>query len=203
MKFYDSIGPNPQLVRVFAAEKGMKLDTVKVDLVKAENRGDAYLTRNPAGQTPALELEDGTHICEITAICEYLEEVQPSPALIGSNAKERAETRMWVRRFDENVIVPMLSGFRYGEGAGFFKGRIPVYPEASPPLKALGQDRLAWIDRMLEGRTWFCGDRFTLADLMAGVFLTFTQSVGQSLDPSNKNLTAIVERVKARPSFSA
>ena len=52
-------------------------------------------------------------------------------------------------------------------------------------------------------RTWFCGDRFTLADIMAGVFLVFGTMVGQPLDPANKNLAAIVERVKARPSFAA
>ncbi|BCW90693.1 Glutathione S-transferase GST-6.0 [Alphaproteobacteria bacterium SO-S41] len=203
MKFYNSIGPNPQAVRVFAAEKGIKLDTVEVDLLKAANRDAEHLARNPAGQTPSLETDGGQFINEITAICEYLEEKFPNPALIGSTPEERAETRMWVRRLDENVIAPRLTGFRYGEGAKFFAGRIPVFPEAAAPLKALAKDREGWINGMLAGRTWFCGERFTLADIMAGVFLAFGAGVGQPVDPANTALAAIVDRVKARASFAA
>ncbi len=203
MKFYNSIGPNPQVVRMFAAEKGIKLDTVEVDLIKGENRQAAHLGRNPAGQTPALELDNGAFISEITAICEYLEEKNPTPALIGSTPEERAETRMWVRRFDENVIWPMLTGFRYGEGAGFFTGRIPVFPEISPQLKALAQDRQKWIDGMLAGRTYFCGDRFTLADILAYCMTAFAVSVGQAINPEAANLIGWFERVKSRQSASA
>lgn len=203
MKFYNSIGPNPQLVRVFAAEKGIKLDMVDVDLMKGENRQAAHLSRNPAGQTPALELDNGAFISEVTVICEYLEEKNPKPALIGSTPEERAETRMWIRRMDENIIVPGLTGFRWAEGQQLFTGRIPVFPEAAPHLKNQAKDRLAWLDKMIEGKTWFCGDRFSLADIMAGVFFGFMDMVGQKLDPANKNLTAIVNRVKERPSFSA
>ena len=107
MKFYNSIGPNPRVVRMFAAEKGITLPTVEVDLMKAENRQAAYLAKNKAGQMPCLELDDGSTVSEITAICEYLEDVHPKPALIGASAKEKAETRMWTRRIDLNICEPM------------------------------------------------------------------------------------------------
>lgn len=203
MKLYNSIGPNPHVVRMFAAEKGLTLDLVNVDLVKGENRQADHLGRNPAGQTPALELDDGGHISEITAICEYLEEKFPAPALIGTTPQERAETRMWVRRFDENVVWPMLSGFRYAEGLPIFTGRVPVYPDIAPQLKALAQDRQKWIDGMLAGRTYFCGDRFTLADILAFCMLAFAQAVGQPINPDAASLLAWFERVKSRPSAAA
>ena len=203
MKFYNSIGPNPQVVRMFAAEKGITLDMEQVDLLKGENRQAAHLRRNPAGQTPALELDNGTYVSEITAICEYLEEKHPSPALIGATPEERAETRMWVRRFDENVVWPMLSGFRYAEGAPLFTGRIPVYPDIAPQLKALAQDRQKWIDGMLSGRTYFCGDRFTLADILAYCMIAFAISVGQPINADAANLQAWFARVKSRPSAAA
>ena len=60
MKFYNSIGPNPKMVRMFMAEKGIELPRVEVDLTKGENRQEAHLKRNPAGQCPALELDDGS-----------------------------------------------------------------------------------------------------------------------------------------------
>lgn len=203
MKLYSSIGPNPHVVRMFAAEKGLKLDIVEVDLMKGENREAAHLGRNPAGQTPALELDDGTFISEITAICEYLEEKHPTPALIGATPEQRAETRMWVRRFDENVIWPLINGFRYAEGAPLFTGRVPVYPEIAPQLKALALDRQKWIDGMIAGRTYFCGDRFTLADIIAFAFLGFGAAVGQKINPEATHLAAWFERVKSRASAAA
>ena len=122
MKLYDSLGPNPKLVRMFAAEKGFAFaETVQVDLLQAENRAATYLAKNPAGGLPAVELDDGTVIAETIAICELIEELQPRPALIGASAIERAETRMWVRRVEWKIVQPMLDGFRLAEGLGLFK----------------------------------------------------------------------------------
>ena len=60
MKLYDSIGPNPKLVRMFAAEKGFAFSaTETVDLRGAANRKQPYLAKNPAGQLPCVELDDG------------------------------------------------------------------------------------------------------------------------------------------------
>ncbi|MFP6835682.1 MAG: glutathione S-transferase N-terminal domain-containing protein, partial [Pseudomonadales bacterium] len=62
MKFYNSVGPNPQVVRMFAAERGISLDTIEVDLMGGENRQAPYLEKNPAGQVPCLQLDNGEHI---------------------------------------------------------------------------------------------------------------------------------------------
>ena len=64
---------------MFMAEKGIEMPKQTVDLRKGENREAAHLKRNPHGQMPALELDDGNYLSEITAICEYLEEKNPSP----------------------------------------------------------------------------------------------------------------------------
>lgn len=203
MKFYNSIGPNPHVVRMFMAEKGVKIPFVEVDLMKGENRKQPYLTVNPHGQLPALELDDGSYVSEITAICEYLEDTHPTPALIGSNAQERAECRMWTRRVDLNVCEPLANGFRFSQGLPLFKDRIVTVPEAAEGLKTIARDRLKWIDSRVEGREYLCGSRFTLADILLYCFLEFGKQVGQPLDPDNKNLAAWFERVKARPSAKA
>lgn len=203
MKFYNSIGPNPRVVRMFAAEKGIKLDMVEVDLMKGENRQAPYTAKNAAGQMPCLELDDGSHISEITAICEYLEEMHPSPALIGTNAKERAETRMWTRRADLNIVEPMANGFRYSEGLPLFKDRIPTAPEAAPGLKKVAQDRMLWLDKMMAGHQYLAGNRFTLADILLFAFLEFGKQVGQQINPDAANLNSWYARVKDRPSAKA
>jgi len=203
MKFYNSMGPNPRVVRMFMAEKGLDLPRVEVDLRGGENRQPAYLARNPAGQTPALELDDGASICEITAICEYLEEIHPTPPLIGSTPEQRAETRMWLRRVDLNICEPLANGFRYSEGLPLFQNRMRCLPEAAAGLKAIAQDWLTRLDGLIAGREFIAGDRLTLADLHLFGFLEFGAMVGQPLNPENKLITAWFERIKARPAAAA
>ena len=204
MKLYNALGPNPRVVRMFAHEKGIQLELVTVDLLKAENRGAAYTSSvNPAGQVPALQLDEGTVITEITAICEYLEELQPQPSLIGTNAKERAETRMWARRGDLLIAEPMAQGFRYAEGLAIFKDRMRCIPSAAAELKQIGQDGLKWLDTQLGDKPFIVGQRFTFADIALYGLLDFASTVGQPLDPSLTKLGAWFRRVGERPSGAA
>jgi glutathione S-transferase len=204
MKFYDSLGPNPRLVRMFAAEKGFAFpEVVKVDLMAGANRQEPYLSKNPAGQLPALELDDGLVISETVAICEYLEELQPKPPLIGADPAQRAETRMWVRRVEWKVTQPLADGFRFGEGIQLFKSRVRTIPEAAPGLKAIAKDGLAWLDKQIEGRETIVPKRFTLADIVLFAFLDFGASVAQGLDPANRNLAKWLASTKARASAKA
>ena len=204
MKLYDSIGPNPRLVRMFMAEKGISIPTQKVDLRGGENRQEDHLKRNPHGQMPTLELDDGSYLSEITAICEYLEEKNPQPAMIGSTAEERAECRMWARRVDLNICEPLANGYRFGEALKFFEKRIPCAPEASPGLKMIAANRLQWLNsQMADGRKYLCGNRFTLADMVLYCWLDFGNQVGQPLDAANSNVVAWFARVGERASVKA
>jgi glutathione S-transferase len=200
VKFYNSIGPNPRVVRMFMAEKGLKIPSQDVDLMAGDNRKPEHLARNPHGQMPALELDDGSFVSEILAICEYLEDTDPSPALIGANPKEKAQARMWTRRVDLNIVEPLTNGFRFSQGLRLFKDRIVTVPEAADGLKKIAQDRLSWLDGQMAGKEFLCGKRFTLADIHLFCFLEFGTQVGQPLNPENKNVTAWFERIKARPS---
>jgi glutathione S-transferase len=203
MKLHTGIGPNPRVVRMFMAEKGIEIPLETVDLMKAENRRPPYTTRNPAGQLPCLELDDGTHLAEVTAICEYLEEKHPKPPLVGTTPEERAQTRMWTRRIDLNIVEPMANGFRYGEGLKLFENRIHVIPQAAADLKAIAREKLAWLDGLMDGNDWICGSRFTLADVFLFAFADFGRTVGQPLDPKLGWLPGWFERVAKRPSAAA
>jgi len=203
MKFYNSIGPNPRVVRMFMAEKGIEIPQEQVDLMRGDNRKHPYLGKNAHGQMPALELDDGSTVCEITAICEYLEETSPNPPLIGKTPAEKAETRMWARRIDLNICEPLANGFRYSQGLPLFKDRIVTVPEAADGLKKVARDRLKWLDGQMAGREFVAGKRFTLADILLYAFIDFGGTVGQPLDPENKNIADWFARVKARPSATA
>ena len=200
MKLHNGVGPNPRVVRIFLAEKGVSIPLVPVDLVGGENRREPYLSKNPSGQLPCLELDDGSFLAEITAICEYIEEKHPKPALIGSTPEERANTRMWVRRVDLNIVEPMANGFRYAEGLALFKNRMRTIPQAADDLKATAREKLAWLDGLMNGNEWIAGQRFTLADIFLFAFVDFGRTVGQGLDAKLAWLPRWFERVAARPS---
>jgi glutathione S-transferase len=203
MKLINSIGPNPRMVRMFMAEKGIELPTHDIDLRGGENRQEEHLKRNPAGTSPALELDNGDYLSEITVICEYLDEKFPGGNLIGTNAEERGETRMWTRRIDLNICEPMANGFRYGEGIKMFESRMRVLPEASDGLKAIAQDNLGKLDGWIAGKQYICGDRFSMADILLFCWIDFFKNINQPIDPDHKNVQAWYDRVAARPSAAA
>ena len=197
------MGPNPHIVRMFAAELGVSLELIEIDLMAGENRESAYLARNPAGQLPALERDDGEIIAESTAICEYLDETG-TKTLLGETAAERAQTRMWTRRLDLSICEPMLNGFRYSEGLPIFQNRMIMIPEAAAGLKNVAQDRLAWLDQqMADGRQFIVGERVTLADVFLYCMLTFGNGVGQPMSPDHTHIAKWYERMAARPSAGA
>lgn len=204
MLFYDSVGPNPRVVRMFAAERGVELPSTRIDLRAGENRQPPYLAKNPSGQMPALELDNGHVLAEITAVCEYLDEIGPAgKTLIGASPWERAETRMWTRRIDLNILEPMTAGYRFSGGLKLFTGRVHVIPQAADDLKQIAQERLTWLDGLIAGREFICGGRLTMADILLFCFVDFGAGVGQPINPANANIVAHHARMKARPSSAA
>ena len=203
MKLYNSIGPNPHVVRMFIQELGIDIDSVEVDLMAGENRQQDHLTRNPSGQMPTLELDNGDFISEITVICDFLDEQQGYTDLIGKTPEDRAETRMWTRRIDLQIVEPLTNGFRFSEGHDFFKDRLRLIPQAADDLKTLAQERITWLDVQIKDKEFICGDRFSLADIMFYCFLNFGTTVGQPLNEDNKNVVNLYNKIHSRQSASA
>ena len=202
MKFYTGMGPNPRVVNLFLAEKGIELPLEPVDLMAGENRRPPTTAQDPAGQLPCLELDDGSFLAETIVICEYLEDTHPTPALIGTNAKERAETRMWTRRVEQQIVAPLTDGFRYAEGLSLFKDRMRTIPQAADDLKANARDGMAALDGQIAGREFIVGDRFTLADVCLFAFLDFGAQVGQPSTPSS-TISGLVHPRGVAPSIEA
>jgi glutathione S-transferase len=203
MKLYMSVGPNPRVVAMFIAERGIDLPVQEVDIMAGENLGDAFRKLNPSAQSPCLQLDDGSVIAEVTVICGYLDEVTGGPSLIGATPEERAETRMWNRRFDTRILEPMTLAFRSAEAIGLFKDRYRVIPHAADDLKATVQDSWAWLEPQMADKTFVCGDRFTLADIQLFAFADFGALIGQGIPEALPNLQTWFKRVLERPSVAA
>lgn len=187
--------PNPRAAENIIAIKGIEVEKVAIDLNAGENRGDDFVARNPAGQLPALELEDGQVIAEVSAIAEYLEELKPDPVLVGVNAAERAHTRMRMRQVDYLVLGPMMYGFRNSEGADFFSSRMRIQPEIGAPMKLVAGDGVAWLDAQMQDCDFICGDRLTYVDCIFYPLAGFIAKVSQPFDPDLKNINAYMQRL--------
>ncbi len=203
MKIFGSFGPNPRALRMFLAEKAIVIPTEEVDLIGGENRRGPYTGRNPGGQLPALELDDGSVLAETVAIFEYLEEIHPKPALIGTTAAERAQTRMWQRRIELRITENIYNGFRFSEGLGLFTDRMRCLPEAADGLKLTAQDNLRWLDKLIDGGPSIVPGRFTIADIILFCALDFGRSVGQALPEDRPKVAGWFAAVSARPSADA
>ncbi|MCA8901767.1 MAG: glutathione S-transferase family protein [Hyphomonas sp.] len=200
MKLITSIGPNPHVVRMFMAERGIDISTEEIDIRAGANRQEPYLKTNPAGQSPCLVLDDGSVVSEITAICEYLDEKFPGTPMMGATPEARAQNRRWARWVDLNILEPMANGFRFSQGLPMFKDRMRCLPDAADGLKACAQDKIAFLDDQLASRPYVAGDEFGLADVLLYCFQTFGTQVGQPIDPEKKNYAAWYARVGERPS---
>ncbi|KAL6915160.1 hypothetical protein ACHAP8_005789 [Fusarium lateritium] len=203
MKLYDAQAPNPYAVRIFILERGgLTLDVQSVDIMNLENRRLAYRTQvNPRGEVPALDI-DGFILTEITAICEYLDEIaEGGKSLFGETPLERAETRMWLRRMDLELAQPIIAWYRNDpDTIDFYKGnRLPT-PEVRVAQKVTINQFLNLLDDQLEGKEYLCGSRFSAADIhFYGLLkMMVMQVVPWVLSPGRKNVVSYFARIDAR-----
>lgn len=200
MKLHYSVGPNPRVVKMFMVERGIDLPLEEIDIMAGENLSEEYRKLNPSAQSPSLELDDGSVLAEVTVICGYLDEITGGASLVGETPEERAETRMWNRRFDVRILEPMSLAFRSAEALELFKDRCHVIPHAADDLKATVQKSWEWLEPLMAGKDYVCGSRFTLADIQLFCFADFGAMIGQGIPESLPNLQAWFKRVSARPS---
>lgn len=206
VKLYDGLGPNPLAVRIALAEKGLSPEIVPVDMTRNENRTPDFYARVPTGTLPALETGDGQIVSEIAAIAEWLEDTQPEPPLIGRSPAERAEVRMWARRLDLEICMPLGIAFQAGRARKFFAERKMLPNEqAAEEYLAIGAARLRWLEGLMDGRAFVCGNRFSWADVPLFSFLSFFGVRGRQEEhyPHGGWLDGWRARVASRPAVAA
>ena len=203
MIFFDSPNPapNPRRVRIFAAEKGIALPSREVSIPKGEHKAPEYTALNPRGQTPALQLNDGTVIAESVAICRYLEALHPEPPLFGVGAKEIALVEMWSRRVEMILMPPLAAVWVHTHRfTAAIPGRNAEWGESNRPRVAAA---FRFFDEALAGREFLATDGYTMADILLLTTMDFAGFVGCGAGEECPDLMAWHGRVSARPSAAA
>jgi glutathione S-transferase len=203
MKFYDGgRAPNPRRVRIFLAEKGIKIPTEQVDLAGLQQRSEAYTAINPMQRVPALVLDDGTVIAESIAICRYFEVLQPDPPLFGRGALASALVEMWNRRAELHLFLPVASVFQHLHPA--MKAMIdPQVPEWGEWNKPRVMAFLQFLDSELKDRPFVAGAGYSVADITAMVAVDFMRVSKLAVPDTLANLKRWHQAVSARPSAAA
>ncbi|MCE2391380.1 MAG: glutathione S-transferase family protein [Proteobacteria bacterium] len=196
-----AIAPSPRRVHIFAAEKGIDLPRVEVDINSMENRKQPFMELNPMGKVPVLELDDGSFLSESMAICRYLEDLHPEPNLLGRDAREAAFVEMWNRRMEHEIVLSVFATFQNTHD--YFKERIEQVPEYGEVSKRNVLGRLAWMDGELAQRPYVAGDRFTVADITLLAAVDFGRVTGIRIQDDQQNLARWHESVSSRPSAGA
>lgn len=210
MKLYDAIwAPSPRRVRIYLAEKNIDVPREVVDLRKGEQLGDAYLAVNPRGAVPALELDDGTILCESAAICRYFEAVQPEPPLFGATPVEIGLVESWTRRIESDgyaaavyVFRNTVPAFRDRAIVGNF-GVVPQIPELATRGALMWSAFMDAFDAHLADRQWVVGDRYSFADITALVTLDFARASKLVPGERHAHVARWLEAASARPSAQA
>ncbi len=193
--------PNGRRVRVFLAEKGLKVEGVNIDLRAAENLSAAHRAKNPFGRIPVLELDDGTCIAESVAICRYFEETNPTPPLFGIGAVGKAQVEMWNRRAELSFLMPAAQAFR--NITGFFKDREKISAEWGTISKEAAAEALSLFDTALAKSTFLAGKDFSIADITFGCALDFAQAVKLDLPFDLANIKRYRADLAKRESWAA
>jgi glutathione S-transferase len=203
MKLYDGgRSPNPRRVRIFLAEKRIRVPLQPVDLGSLQHKSSAYSAINPLQRLPALELDDGTVLTESIAICRYFEELQPEPPLFGVGALGKARVEMWNRRMELHLFQPVSHVFRHTHPAmkEMEVPQVPAWAEANRPRVA---EFLGLLNGELKERRFVAGDSYSVADITGLVAVDFMKPAKLTMPPDLTNVLRWHAEISARPSAKA
>jgi glutathione S-transferase len=192
VKLYYSSGACSLAPHIALREAGLKFETEKVDLAaKKTERGTDYWSINPKGYVPALQLDDGDVLTEVSAILQYIADQKPASGLLpAAGSKERYRAVEWI-------------GFITTE---LHKGFSPLFKQTTPDvykpivIETLAK-RLQFVESQL-GSQYLTGAQFTVADAYLFVIVSWAKFVKVDLAPYAK-LRALLERIAARPAVRA
>jgi glutathione S-transferase len=195
--FHAPLSPFCRKVRLSLAEK--KIECELVEERYWEKDAD-FLRRNPAGKVPVLRMGERT-MSESAAICEYLEEAYPEPALPPKGADQRYEVRRLVSWFDDKFHAEVTSNLLYERvnrklhGTGY-----PISSNVKDGAKAI-KYHLDYMNWLLEHRRWLAGDTMSLADFAAAAHLSSLDYISDVDWNRSQSVKDWYATIKSRPAF--
>ena len=194
------LSPFCRKARIMLDEKGLEVD---LRLEKVWERRDEFIAINPAGKVPALVEKNGVVLSDSYAICEYIEETYPEPALIGQDPYARAEIRRIVAWFDDKFSKEVSATLLYEKVVKRFFGMGEPNSQAIRVGITNIHTHLDYIAYLTDQRNWLAGDDFSLADITAAAHISALDYLGDVPWHEHEGAKNWYARAKSRPSFRA
>ena len=192
MRLYDFLeSGNGYKVRLALHQLGIPFERVEMDIVAGATRTPGFLAKNPNGRIPTLELPDGTFLAESNAILFYLADGTP---LLPTDRLQRAQALQWMF-FEQYSHEPNIATSRY------WLHHVELTPERRAALvekKRAGDAALGVMETHLASRTFFVGERYTIADIALYAYTHVADEGGFDLGPFPA-VRAWLARVASQP----
>jgi glutathione S-transferase len=193
VRLYDfGASANCYKIRLVAAQLGLDLELVPVDLFAGESQTKEHLRRNPAGRTPVLELDSGEHLAESGAILLYLAEGTP---LLPADRLGRARAAQWLF-FEQNLLEPNIGTARFW----LLTGRARGHEGLLERWQKLGRQSLGVLERQLAGSDFLLGERYSVADIGLYAYTHVADEAGLDVGEF-PGVVAWLRRVEDQPGF--
>jgi len=194
MRLYDYLSSgNGYKVRLVLHQLGIPFELVLLDILKGETRTPAFLARNPNGRIPTLELDDGTCLAESGAILWYLAE---GTSLLPEDRLQRAQVLQWMffEQYSHEPYVAVARAWLHLFGLDDERRR------QLPQKQKLGYDALGVMEGHLASRSFFVGERYSIADVALYAYTHVAHEGGFDLGRFPQ-LRAWLDRVAAQPGY--
>jgi glutathione S-transferase len=189
---YDSpVSGNCYKVRLLLAHLGIPYERRELSVVDRSNRSEVLGDLNPAQRVPTLVLDDGRALGESGAILWYFAE---GTEFVPEDRYERAQMLQWMF-FEQYDHEPALAVVRFWVA---YSGRPEAFADRLEERMAAGYRALDAMERHLDGRQFFAGDRLSLADIALYAYTHVAPEGGFELD-SYPAIGAWLDRVAAKP----
>lgn len=202
--------PNPQRLRLFMHEKGVAnhFEERIYDMSPiGEQRQWRHLKMNPWGETPTLQLADGSYLAETDAIARYVDQAYPGRKIMGKDPMQQGLDTMWNNRIWVHILYGIVTAFHVlhqGLGPKLELTSNPAWGEHTRK-GALAHAGLV-NQHLSDGRDWLLGGAEpTFSDMTLAAAIAFSKYPlnATPLDERFEHLDAYWKRWQLRPSFQA
>ncbi len=194
LRLYDFLpSGNGYKVRLLLTQLGISFERIEINILKGETRTPEFLSKNPNGRIPVLEIEPGKFLAESNAIVCYLGE---GTLFFSNDAWERAQILQWLF-FEQYSHEPYIATSRFWIS---ILGKAEEYQNALNQKRELGYAALTVMEKHLSKHQFLVGERYTIADI--GLF-AYTHVAGEGGFDLTKfpAIQAWIERIQSQPKY--
>jgi glutathione S-transferase len=194
LRLYDFLpSGNGYKIRLLLTQLGMPFDRVEVDILKSETRTPEFLSKNPNGKIPVLEIESGKYLAESNAILIYLSE---GTEFLPYDRFLRAQVLQWLF-FEQSSHEPFIATSRFWIS---ILDKAKEYQEKLEEKREPGYAALYVMEQHLTSRTFLVAERYTIADIALFAYTHVADEGGFDLTRFTA-IQAWIERVKSQSGY--